>query len=246
VAGNISPAGISSTNAFGTAAVSRGAVNIAPVGISSTNAFGTATVLLGGAPQSITSTGIASTNAFGVTTVLASANITPVGIASTTVFGVPSVSVTGGTLIIAPAGIASTTAFGLAVVTREAAPFVHNPVPPYAGDPQETEIDVPAWIRYREEQWEEGPWVMPPYAWIFPHPAPLEAAERGSDQVHHAWLKTHKRPPGPRRLGDNNHRPQSVLSRAGPTPPIKAKPNKICLPYRLILVKPSSKKLIPR
>src|SRR4029077_13572506 len=92
-------------------------------------------------------------------------------------------------------------------------------VPPYAGYPQETEIDVPAWIRYREEQWEEGPWVLPPYALFYP-PVPVPVIlERGYDQVHHEWLKTHPRPPGPRRMGDNNHRPQSVLQ-----PFVRSKP----------------------
>jgi hypothetical protein len=42
-------------------------------------------------------------------------------------------------------------------------------VAPYAGQNQQWWISVPATIRYRE-QMEEGPWVMPPYAAIFPPP----------------------------------------------------------------------------
>jgi hypothetical protein len=88
----------------------------------------------------------------------------------------------------------------------------HEPltVPPYAGEDQPVDIIVPATIYYREV-WEEGPWVMPPYAWIYPQPPEPVIEERGYDQVHHDWLLTHPRPPGPRRMGDRDHRPQSVL-----------------------------------
>ena len=214
---NIAATGIASTNAFGTAAVVAGTVNIAPSGIASTNAFGTPIIV---SVSLIAPSGIASTNAFGTPTIASgAANIAPSGIASTIAFGTPTIqqpSLQG----ISAGGIGSTTAFGTAkiiAIPRE------QPVPPYAGEDQPTEIDVPAWIRYREEQWEDGPWVMPPYAWIFPSPAPVLVLERGYDSVHHEWLKTHKRPPGPRRLGDANHRPQSVLATLKPTPPIKPK-----------------------
>ena len=42
-----------------------------------------------------------------------------------------------------------------------------NPVQPYAGQNQQRFIHVPASIWHRE-QWEEGCWVLPPYAAIFP------------------------------------------------------------------------------
>jgi hypothetical protein len=45
-----------------------------------------------------------------------------------------------------------------------------NPVAPYAGQNQQTQIVVPATIYY-QEQMEDGPWVMPPYAQIYPPPA---------------------------------------------------------------------------
>jgi hypothetical protein len=43
-------------------------------------------------------------------------------------------------------------------------------VPPYTGQNQQTQIDVPRSTQY-QEQWEEGPWSMPPYAAIFPPPS---------------------------------------------------------------------------
>jgi hypothetical protein len=44
-----------------------------------------------------------------------------------------------------------------------------NPVPPYAGENQQQQINVPAPILYQQQP-EEGCWVMPPYATIFPPP----------------------------------------------------------------------------
>ena len=221
VPGNISPAGIASTTAFGTATLSPGAVNIAPAGIAKTNAFGTATVL---ASVNIAPAGIASTNAFG-TAILTTgaANIAPAGIASTTAFGTATIlqpSLQG----ISAIGIGSTTLFGTPVINAFAR---EQPVPPYAGDPQESEIDVPAWIRYREEQWEEGPWVMPPYAQIFPQPVPPCPCERGSDAFHHEWLKTHPRPKGHHGVW----RPKSVLPQPVRTQPINVYANRPTL-YR--------------
>lgn len=51
-----------------------------------------------------------------------------------------------------------------------------NPVAPYAGQNQQSQIVIPARIAYRLI-WEEGPWVMPPYAALYPPPtqAPAEA-----------------------------------------------------------------------
>jgi hypothetical protein len=48
-----------------------------------------------------------------------------------------------------------------------------NPVPPYAGENQSQQINVPAQIAYQGPQYspEEGCWVMPPYANIFGIPA---------------------------------------------------------------------------
>lgn len=41
-------------------------------------------------------------------------------------------------------------------------------VPSYSGSNQQTQIQVPARIAYREAEREEGPWVMPPYANLYP------------------------------------------------------------------------------
>jgi hypothetical protein len=40
-------------------------------------------------------------------------------------------------------------------------------VAPYCGERQQRSIPVPARIAYRQE-WEEGPWAMIPYAWLYP------------------------------------------------------------------------------
>ena len=44
-----------------------------------------------------------------------------------------------------------------------------NPVPPYAGQSQQTQIPVPATIAYKQN-WEESCWVVPPYASLYPPP----------------------------------------------------------------------------
>ena len=95
-----------------------------------------------------------------------------------------------------------------------------NPVPLYAGMDQPSPLEVPALIRYRQAEGEEGPWVMPPYAWIFPPGPMIQPLERGYDQVHYEWLKTHPRPLGPARAGSRNHRPQSILPPFIPATPI--------------------------
>lgn len=51
-----------------------------------------------------------------------------------------------------------------------------NPVAPYAGQDQSPWIFVPRPTQY-QQQMEEGPWVMPPYASLYPPPTqgPSEA-----------------------------------------------------------------------
>jgi hypothetical protein len=44
-------------------------------------------------------------------------------------------------------------------------------VAPYAGQSQQTAIPVPARIAYKYIDREEGPWVMMPYAQLYPPPA---------------------------------------------------------------------------
>ena len=53
-----------------------------------------------------------------------------------------------------------------------------NPVPPYAGQNQTSLINVPATIVYKSYQYspEEGPWMMLPYANLYPPPAPATQA----------------------------------------------------------------------
>lgn len=41
-------------------------------------------------------------------------------------------------------------------------------MPPYSGQSQPGQIQVPRTISNREGRREEGPWVMPPYANLFP------------------------------------------------------------------------------
>ena len=54
-----------------------------------------------------------------------------------------------------------------------------NPVPPYCGQNQSAQIQVPATIAYKSYSYspEEGPWVMLPYASLYPPPTqgPTEA-----------------------------------------------------------------------
>ena len=42
-----------------------------------------------------------------------------------------------------------------------------NPVTPYAGQSQQSQINVPATVAYKQV-WEDGPWVMPPYQLLYP------------------------------------------------------------------------------
>jgi hypothetical protein len=51
-----------------------------------------------------------------------------------------------------------------------------NPVAPYGGQDQSSQILVPASIAYKAIDGEEGPWVMVPYAWLYPPPVPPAVA----------------------------------------------------------------------
>lgn len=117
----VSPTGIASAEAFGTATFGPG---IIASGVSSEEAFGTATVGLGvvvpGIPSEevfgtptvglqITGTGIPSEEAFGTAEFTAIALVIPSGIPSKEAFGTPIVG-----LQISPSGIASEEAFGTA------------------------------------------------------------------------------------------------------------------------------------
>ena len=102
----VSPNGIASTVAFGTAQINR---TVPTTGIDSTVAFGTASVSVASATQTLSPSGIASAVAFGT----AQLNITvpTEGIASTNTFGTAQLNQT-----LTTTGIASTVAFGTASV----------------------------------------------------------------------------------------------------------------------------------
>lgn len=56
---------------------------------------------------------------------------------------------------------------------RETGPTV---VAPVIGQNQQVHINVPATIAYKYLDWEEGPWVMLPYASLYPQPAQASEA----------------------------------------------------------------------
>jgi hypothetical protein len=117
---DISPSGIASAEAFGTAVITTGAVDIAPSGIASGEAFGTALITI-----DVPATGIASQEAFGTPTITVGAvDIAPSGIASVGAFG--TATITTGVVDISPTGIASTEAFGTPTVTNGTPPVVQT------------------------------------------------------------------------------------------------------------------------
>ena len=117
----LSPTGIATAEAFGTAIVSTGSVTLSPTGIATAEAFGTAIVSLGGIILS--PTGIPSDETFGTPNLSTSIVITPDGIASEEAFGTPLVELL--VQYITPTGIASATVFGYPVVTGGTAPLFY-------------------------------------------------------------------------------------------------------------------------
>tara|TARA_R100001198_G_scaffold87145_1_gene62144 strand:- start:936 stop:1433 length:498 start_codon:yes stop_codon:yes gene_type:complete len=93
---------------------SSGPLEITPTGIASAEAFGTAAVTTG--VVYITPTGIAGAEAFGTAVISSTVDIAPTGIASVEAFGTAVLSQTD-TQDISPTGIASDEAFGTAVIT---------------------------------------------------------------------------------------------------------------------------------
>lgn len=108
----ISPSGIASAEAFGTATILIGAVTIQVTGIASAEVFGTPTITVGGVTIQVS--GIASAEAFGTATIVAGAVIISVtGIPSDEAFGTPDITQTAPiVVIISPLGIPSEEAFG--------------------------------------------------------------------------------------------------------------------------------------
>ena len=104
----ISPSGIASAEAFGTATLTPGAVTVSPGGIVSAEAFGTPTLT---ASILVSPGGIASAEAFGTPTLTpGSVTVSPGGIASAEAFGTPTV--TPGVVVVTSPGIVSGEAFG--------------------------------------------------------------------------------------------------------------------------------------
>lgn len=106
---DISPTGLASAEAFGTAQLD---MNIACTGIASAEAFGSHSIAL---MIEVTPTGIASAEAFGSHTLTSTADISPNGIASAEAFGTHLL-----TLFIEPTAIPSAEAFGSHTVASTA------------------------------------------------------------------------------------------------------------------------------
>lgn len=112
----ISPTGIASTEAFGTATITRGGVVVVSTGIATAEAFG-ATVVR--ATKSLLPGAIASSEAFNSPVVLKGpARVLPGAISSEEAFGTAVVSQPAVALTIEPSAITSTEVFGTATILR--------------------------------------------------------------------------------------------------------------------------------
>ena len=115
----IYPSGITSGEAFGSHAITTGAVNISPTGIASGEAFGSHTVAQPAEGQTLYPTGIVSAEAFGSHVLAVGAvTISPSGVASVEAFG--SQTIVPGAVTISANGIESGEAFGNHAVTAGA------------------------------------------------------------------------------------------------------------------------------
>jgi hypothetical protein len=108
----ISPSGIATAEAFGTATLAPGAVAVAPNGIASLEAFGAPTLTT---LTTIIANAIASAEAFGAPTLTTLTTIIANAIASLEAFG--SHTLAPGAVLILPAGIASAEALGSPVIS---------------------------------------------------------------------------------------------------------------------------------
>ncbi|HEX9089682.1 MAG TPA: DUF4082 domain-containing protein, partial [Arthrobacter sp.] len=118
---NVTPAGIASATAFGTAAVS-GLLTVTPSGVGSGDAFGLASVSVN---QTVAPAGLASGEAFGAAVVSVGAvTVSPSGLATGEAFGTASVYVAPPPINIVPGGIGSMLTFGAPALstTLEIAP----------------------------------------------------------------------------------------------------------------------------
>jgi chitodextrinase len=133
----LSPAGIASTNAFGTPSVSRvSAFSIAPAAIPRTNAFGAPSFTFSFPTAfSIAPAGIASTTAFGVLSAarVSAFSLAPSAIPSTTAFGTLAASFAlPFEFALAPSAIPSAARFGTLTFTQAAPPTPRKPTFVYA------------------------------------------------------------------------------------------------------------------
>ncbi len=112
----VSPTGLASESAFGSATLTAGAVTLSPTGLASASAFGSATLTAGAV--TLSPTGLASASAFGTATLTATITLSPTGLASESAFG--SATLTAGTATVSPTGLASESAFGTATLNAGA------------------------------------------------------------------------------------------------------------------------------
>ena len=110
----LSPTGIASGEAFGSATIARGAVSVAPSAIASAEAFGSHSIQVGAV--TVTVTGIASAEAVGSHTVQRGAvTVAVTGIASGEAFGVAQLN-----LVLLPSGITSAEVVGSHTIQKGA------------------------------------------------------------------------------------------------------------------------------
>jgi len=115
--GRITPTGISSTEAFGTATLLRGSVTVSATGIASAEAFGTATILRGN--RNLVATAITSAEAFGTATLLrGGVTVSPSAIVSAQAFG--TATILRGNVTITVTTIASAQALGTPILLTTA------------------------------------------------------------------------------------------------------------------------------
>lgn len=128
----VSPTGITSAEAFGTAVVTCGAVTVEPTGIASSEAFGTPNVV-----KYVSPTGIPSAEDVGTPTItLDTAILQPSGIPSAEAFGTAVIQ--PGPVTVEPVGIASQEALGTPLLTLKIVP-TGIPSEEAVGDPEVTQ-----------------------------------------------------------------------------------------------------------
>lgn len=112
----VSPTGIASTEAFGTAVVTPGQVTVSPSAIATAETFGTATVTPG--PVTVSPSGTSTSETFGTAVITPGpVTVSPSRIGTGEAFGTAVVTVDGGAQTVSPSGIGTGETFGAATVT---------------------------------------------------------------------------------------------------------------------------------